>query len=151
MRSDAFAAMGHLDGARGVARPHLLTNERERHRVVVLVDLHVVVEARAALLPLSELILLGRKRLELGTLDFFKQRTPAAAEVARHAVVDPIDALADGGVELREREERTITEFGDDPPGCDLDSNLYLRFVPSLSWSRRKNCGAVVPRHLRIR
>src|SRR5262245_19190895 len=100
--------MGHLDGARGIARPHLLTDERERHRVVVLVDLHMVVEARATLLPLSALILLSRKRLERGAFDVFKQRAAAGAKVACHAVVDLIDAVADGSIELGKREERAL-------------------------------------------
>jgi hypothetical protein len=63
MHGDAFVAMEDLDRLRGLARPHLLTDERERHRVVVLVDLHVIVETGATLLPFGELIRLGRKRL----------------------------------------------------------------------------------------
>ena len=82
MRGDAPVAMEHLDHLRGVARPQFLTDERKGHRVVVLVDLHVVVEAGAALLPLGELVLLSRKRLECGTLDLFKQGTAAGPEVA---------------------------------------------------------------------
>ena len=69
---DALAAMEHINGARGVAGPQLLAHQRVGYRVVVLVDLHVVVDACTALLPLREHILRGRKRLERGALDLRK-------------------------------------------------------------------------------
>jgi hypothetical protein len=57
----------------------------------VLVDLYVIVEAGAALLPLGQLVRLRRKLLERGTFDVFKQGTVAGPEVAGHAIVDLID------------------------------------------------------------
>jgi hypothetical protein len=70
---DARAAMEHLNRARGVAGPQLLAHQCVRHRVVVLLDLDVVVDAGAALLPIREHIRLGWKRLERGALDLVKQ------------------------------------------------------------------------------
>ena len=52
VRGDALAAMEHLDRARRDARPHLLAQQRVRHRVVVLLDLDVIVEPEPAFLPL---------------------------------------------------------------------------------------------------
>jgi len=121
---DARTAMEHLHGADGVAGPQLLAHQRVRHRVVVPLDLHVVVDAGATLLPLTEHIVRGWKRLELGALDFLKQRSATCSEVARDAVVDPLDAVANGGIELGKREERTFTELGDNPSQRDLYSNL---------------------------
>ena len=72
MHRDALAAMEHLDRARGVAGPQLLAHQRVWHRVVVPLDLHVIVDARAALLPLRERILRVRKRFERGALDLLK-------------------------------------------------------------------------------
>src|SRR5262245_31630 len=100
MSGDTLAAMKHLDGARGITGPHLLTDEREWYRVVMLVDLDVVIEAGTALLPLGVAILHSRKRLESSPLDLFKQRTPTCSEVSRHTLVDLIYTLADGGVEF---------------------------------------------------
>ena len=45
VRGDALAVMEHLDRARRDPRPHRLAQQRVRHRVVVLLDLDVVVEA----------------------------------------------------------------------------------------------------------
>ena len=71
--------------------------------------------------------------------------------MARDAIVDLIDARADGGVELCEGEERTITELGDDPSGCNLDSGFHHCFIPRFFRTRRDNCGVVMVRHLLIR
>src|SRR5689334_3788921 len=126
---DARTAMEHFDGACGVAGPQLLTHKRVGHRVVVLVDLHVIVDAGAALLPVGEAVLRSRKRLERGALDLIKQRTAASPEMARDAVVDLLDAVANGGVGLGEREERSFAELCDDPSQCDLYSNLNFGFI----------------------
>jgi hypothetical protein len=71
--------------------------------------------------------------------------------VARDAVVDLLDAVANGGIELGEREERSFTELGDNPSQCDLYSNLYLSFVLRFFRTCWDNCGVVMVRHLLIR
>jgi len=72
MHSDALAAMEHLDRARGVAGPQLLAHQRVWHRVVVSLDLHVVVDAGAALLPVREGVLRSRQLFERGAFDLLK-------------------------------------------------------------------------------
>src|SRR5215831_302674 len=151
VRRDALATMEHLHCARGVAGPQLLAHERVRHRVVVLVDLHVIVDAGAALLPLRERILRIRKLFERGALDLLKQRTAARPEMAGDAIVDLLDAVANGSIELGEREERAFPELSDDPSGCDLDSNFYLRFILRFFVTCWDYCGVVMVRHLLIR
>src|SRR5215831_4099993 len=148
---DARTAMEHFHGADGVASPQLLAHQRIRHRVVVPLDLHVIVDAGATLLPLTEHIVRGWKRLELGALDFLKQRTATCSEVARDAVVDLLDAVANGGIELGKREERSFTELGDNPSQRDLYSNLDLRLVFRLIRTCRDNCSVVMVRHFLIR
>ena len=74
MRGDALAAMEHLDRARRDPRPHLLAQQRVRHRVVVLLDLDVVVEPDAAFLPFGVDVGLGRQRLERRPLELLEQR-----------------------------------------------------------------------------
>ena len=117
----------------------------------MLVDLHVIVDAGAALFPVREDVLRSWKRFERGPLDLLKQRTAAGSEMARDAVIDLLDAVADSGVEFGEREERALTELRDDPSGCDLYSHLYLSFVSGLFGTGRDYCGVVVVRHLLIR
>src|SRR5262252_4222016 len=151
MRGDALVAMEHLDHLRGVARPHLLTDERKGHRVVVLVDLHVVVEAGAALLPLGKLVRRGRKRLECGILDLFKQATAARPEVTGHAGVDLLDPFTDRGIQLGDREQRTIAQLCDDPARRNLYRDFYLGLVTWFTRPRRDDDGAVVLCHIRVR
>src|SRR6516164_2528518 len=52
--------------------------------------------------------------------------------MARDAVVDLLDAVANGGIGLGERKERTFTELSDDPSQRDLYSNLHLGFTQSV-------------------
>ena len=51
MGRDPFVFVEDLDAAIGDARPELLFGQGMRHRVIVLGDFHVVVEAGAALFP----------------------------------------------------------------------------------------------------
>ena len=87
VRGDALAVMEQLDRARGDARPQLLSQQLMRHRVVVLLDLHVIVEASPAFLPLRERVGFGRQRLESRTLDLVEQRASAGSQMPRHALV----------------------------------------------------------------
>src|SRR5262249_943877 len=128
VHGDALAAMEHLDRGRGVAGPQLLTYERVRHRVVVLVDLHVVVDAGAALLPVRERVVLAGRRLERGALVSLKREAAACPEIPRPGFFYPLDALANGGFELGEGEDRTLPDFCVPPSVCVLASRLYLRF-----------------------
>ena len=65
MGCDALAAMEHLDRVGGVAGPQLLAYQRVRHRVVMLVDLHVIVDAGAALLHSANIYSVGGSDLSL--------------------------------------------------------------------------------------
>src|SRR5262249_11047100 len=80
-----------------------------------------------------------------------KQCASAGAEMARHPIVDLRNEPADGFVELGEREECAITEFGDDPPGGDLYPNLDFRLVPGFVWPCREDRRAVVSCHILVR
>jgi|SRR5689334_23035537 hypothetical protein len=71
--------------------------------------------------------------------------------MARHAVVDLLNAVADSGIEFGEGEERALAELGDDPSGCDLYSNFYLGFILRFFGTCWDYCGVVMVRHLLIR
>src|SRR6516225_9019558 len=150
VHSDALAAMEHLNHAGGVAGPQLLAHQRVWHRVVVFLDLHVVVDAGAALLPVREGVLRRWQLFERGAFDLLKQRTAARPEVARHAVVDLLDAVTNAGIELYDREERALTELSDDPSGRDLYSNFYLRFILRFFGACWDYCCVVMVHHLLI-
>ena len=83
-------------------------------------------------------------------LDLLEQRAPARAEVPRHAVVELRNEFADGAIDLGKREECAITEFGNDPPGRDLHSDLDFGFVSGFVRARWDNCRFVVLRQIRI-
>ena len=59
MGGNPLALVEDLDGAVGEPGPELVLGQRVRHRVIVLVDLDMIIEAGSALLPFGVLIGLG--------------------------------------------------------------------------------------------
>src|ERR1700756_231383 len=108
MGRNALAAVEDFDRARSDARPNRLPQQLVRHRVVVLLDLDVVVEADPAFLPFSKNIGLGRQRLEGVALQLLEELAAARTEVPRHAVIDLRDQLGNRRVQCREREELPV-------------------------------------------
>src|SRR5712671_2623886 len=115
MDGDAIALMEKLDGPRGDPRPQRLTQQRMRHRVVVLLDLDVIIEAGLALLPFGVDVRLCWERLQGRSVCRVEQSAPARAQMPRHSVVECYEALPDRRVQLRQREEPAVPELGDDP------------------------------------
>ena len=104
---DAIAAMEQLDRACRDPRPQLLAQQRVRHRVVVLLDLDVIVEAGPALLPLGVDVGLSRKWLERWPVQLLKQRAAARAEMPGDAVVQRCDTDR-GSLRSTRRARRTV-------------------------------------------
>src|ERR1700730_19003591 len=150
MSRDSIAAMEDLDGVRRDPCPHLLAQQRVRHRVIMPLDFDVVVEADPAFLPLRVNIGLDRKLPERGALDLVEQCTPAGPEMPRHAIVELRDQFSDGGVEFGQREEAPIAQLRDDPTSRNLDYNFNIRFILRAAWTCWNYCGAVVMRHLGV-
>src|SRR5262249_24483759 len=144
VHGDALAAMEHLDRGRGVADPQLLSYQRVRHRVVVLVDLHVVVDAGAALLPVREHVVLGRKHLERGALRVLKEGGGSCPEMTRPGFFYPLGPLGKGGFDPGEGKNLPFTDFCYPPWGCVLAPRLYLRFVLWAFRTCRDNCRVVM-------
>src|SRR6266850_8386248 len=71
--------------------------------------------------------------------------------MARDAIVYLFDTVANGGIELCEREERALTELCDDPSGCDLHPGFHFCLIPGFFGAGWDYCGVVVVRHLLIR
>ena len=82
MRSDAPAAVEHLDRAGRDADVDLLADQRMRHRVEEALDLDVIVEPDPGETPLGELVVRLRQRLEGRPLDAREQVVPADAKSA---------------------------------------------------------------------
>src|ERR1700692_2380907 len=150
MSRDPIAAMEDLDGARRDPCPHLLAQQRVRHRVIMPFDFDVVIEADPAFLPLRIKIGFDRQLLERGALDLLEQRTPAGPQMPRHAIVELRDQFPDGGVELDQREEASIAQLRDDPTSRNLNPNFNFGFILRAAWTGWNYCGAVVMRHLGI-
>src|SRR5580692_12044070 len=113
MDSDAITLMEKLDGPRGDPRPQRLAQQRMRHRVVVLLNLDVIIEASLALLPFGVDIRRCRERLQGRSVCRVEQGTPARAQMPRQSVVECYQALPDCRVQLRQREEPAVPELGD--------------------------------------
>src|ERR1700687_5132525 len=87
MDGDAIALMEKLDGPRGDPRPQRLTQQRMRHRVVVLLDLDVIIEAGLALLPFGVDVRRCWERLQGRSVCRVEQSAPARAQMPRHSAV----------------------------------------------------------------
>src|SRR5262249_2061920 len=70
--------------------------------------------------------------------------------MACDAVIDLLDAITNGGIELNDRGERALKELRDDPSGRDLYSNFYLRFILGFFGACWDYCCVLMVRHLRI-
>ena len=68
----------------------------------------------------------------------------------RHAGIELHDQFADGRVDLGEREEALMAQFGDDPAGRYLYRHLDFSLVARFSRTCRNDGGVVVRRHLGI-
>ena len=75
----------------------------------------------------------GRERRPIELLE---ERAPADAGDLHRAVVDGVDALANGGVQIGEREERAVAQRRQDPALGDLDTDLDFGFVVSACATR---------------
>jgi hypothetical protein len=101
MRGDAAALVKDLDDGR--RRPDVDASAVQRvwDTVVVAAELDVVVDVHARVhLPLRDLEALGGQRLERGPVEFPPERPARAVEAGERAVVEPGEALADGGIPL---------------------------------------------------
>ena len=97
----------------------------------MLLDLDVIIEADAALLPGGELERLGRQGLQRGSFDVVEQARAAGAEMPGDAIVESRDAVTNGLVQLGQREEPDIAQLGDDPAcrqeNADLDLGVAVK------------------------
>ena len=99
----------------------------------MLVDLDVVIDPDAALLPFGVHVGLDRQRFEHRPVDIIEQHASARAQMPRHTLVECCDAVADRVVQLGDREEPAIAQLGDDPARGQQHGHLDLGFVARLA------------------
>jgi hypothetical protein len=121
--------VANLDGQLRVPRLDPRVHERIRHAVEVVIHLHVIIDIHATRLPGRQLVARTRQGLERGSIDLFEERPSANAGPSHRAIVDGVDAVTDGGVEIGEREKGPVPQRREDPPLGDLDTDLDQRFV----------------------
>ncbi len=119
-----FTFVEDLDAAIGDARPELLFGQRIGHRVIVLGDFHVVVEAGAALFPFGILVGLRGQRFEYRPVKLLEQLPARRAEVPRDPTVEVCQQLSHGLVEFGEAEKTAVPEAGENPTLDNLDGDL---------------------------
>ena len=73
-----------------------------------------------------------------------EERPPAHADRFHRPEVDRVDALADGGIEIREREEGPMPQGGEHPALGDLHADFGFGFVFRPRHPRRDHDRAVV-------
>ncbi len=115
--------------ARREARLDPRVHELIRHAVEVVVDLDVIVDVDATRLPLRQLVARARQGLERRPIELLEERAPADAGDLHRAVVDGVDPLANGGVQIGEREEGAVPQRRQDPALRDLDTDFDFGFV----------------------
>ncbi len=102
----------------------------------MLVDLDVIIETGAALLPRGVGIGFGGEILERGAVELLEQLPTARSEMAGDAAIELVEELTDGGVGLGQGEEPAVPELGQDPSLDDLDADLDLGLVARLADAR---------------
>jgi hypothetical protein len=82
-------------------------------------------------LPLGELVARAGQGLERRPIDLLKQRASADTGDLHRPLVDGIDPLANGRVQIDEREKRAMAQGRQDPALRDLDTHLGFGFLQS--------------------
>jgi len=100
VRRYQLAAVEDLHGLGRDARLHRFSEQVERHRVEVLVDLDVIVEVYPAALPVRILIGCRRQRQQSGPVDLFIERASGGVPTAHRSIVELFDQLTDRLVQL---------------------------------------------------
>ena len=87
MGGDATATMEYLDGGGGKAHIDLLTRKFKRHRVIVLDDLNVIVDADTGDLPFGILVTINRQGFECGAVEFIEGAVTTAGQFLERALI----------------------------------------------------------------
>ena len=102
MDGDALIVEKAFDGRGCDADIKLAFDQRMRDAVVVAVNLDMIIHVGAGLLPFGVFIGFGGQGLEGGSFQSFKLRVARAWQFLEWLVVENVEQLEDGGIEIRE-------------------------------------------------
>ena len=148
VRGDALTASIDLDGCWREPRLHLLVDQRVRDRVVMTIDLDVIVDVDASLLPFAVDKRHKRQRPKSWTVDALEKIGAARLVHAHDPGVQFREQLGDALIERAQREEGLVAQTRQDPALGDLHAYFDLGFVPWMRRSSGQHRRAVVLRHL---
>src|SRR5712692_4976126 len=91
------------------------TRPNQSSTIWLAIDLNVVVDVHAHRLPLGHDIALGRKRLQRGSIKGGIERGTTPFPLAERTLIHALQEFRDGLVEIGEREELIVAQYGDEP------------------------------------
>jgi len=124
VRSDAMVVVENLNRGGREAGLDLLTLQLIGDAVVVTIDFDVVVDVDPYLLPLGYHIALGGQWLQCGAIQCGIERGSAEG-----ALIQAFQQRGQSLVEIGEREELFVPQYGDQPAFCQEDGGLDFRFI----------------------
>src|SRR6266498_2698069 len=150
MDGDALIVEKALDGRGCDADVELAFDQRMRDAVVVALNLNVIVNMYAGFFPFGVFIGFGGQGLESGSFQSFKLRMARAWQFFERLVVEHIEQLEDGGIEIREREESQFAQTRQHPTLDNLYAILDLRLITRFFGARGQGCCVVMFEHFGI-
>ena len=93
-------------------------------------EFDVIVDVHADLFPLGEDVGLGGQRTQRRAVDGLEGAASRAGELSERTRIEPFEPFGDGAVEFAEREERAVSQRGEDPALDHLHADFNLRAGP---------------------
>lgn len=150
VRGNPHIAVIDLDGRVGHSRPDLGVCQRVRRRVVIVVNLDVIVDVHAPLLPDAVDEALRWQRAQRRTVGALEEDAAGYAVDPHHSIVEVGRQFGDALVERVQAAEGLVAEVRQNPPLGDLHGDLDLGLVARMQRARRQDGRAVVRRQLLV-
>lgn len=128
----------------------LTFHQRVRDAVVMAVNLDVIVDVDAGFLPFGVFVSLEGEWFEIRLFNRFKLRMARAGQFFERLVIEQVEELPDGAVEIGQSEESQFAQPRQHPTLDDLHADFDLRLVAGFVRARRQGRRIVVLKHLGI-
>jgi hypothetical protein len=151
MDGDPAPGVEDLDGTLGDSHVDLLAEELVRDAVEVAEDLDVVVDVDSGLLPSREFVALLWKCTQERAFQRLEQGAPGAFQLLERPVVQKLQESANLSIQIRQAEERVLSEPRQDPALHQENTGFYFGLVARLSLPGGEHGGPVMDRELVIR
>ena len=116
----------------------------------MVVHFDVVIHLHPGFVPFGVFVGSGRQRQGIGPVNRFEKLPARFLELFQGTVIETLQALADGGVELAQAEESAMSQYRQYPSLGDEHTIFHGRLVRGFTWTRRQHRAAVVLRHIRV-